>query len=334
MRMFAVTPKTPRKILATALLFGATLTATAAEGGVSPYGYELFSILGIPITNAFVTGLVFAAVLLLLLRRFALNPQRLPSKGQLVVETIFKGVMDMMEPIVGKRMVRPSFPIVASLFLFILIQNWSGLLPGVGAFGGYDTTEDAQPLQAEQVAERMRADEEINVVDGEFYAAEDTRFEYLFRPANTDINNTIALAIAAHIAWLILIFRHEGWKSILNHIFGNKADKKDVGATMWFALIPVFLLVGFIELVSIAIRPLTLSARLFGNIYGGESMLDKIMSIAPWYIPVGLPFYMLELLVGFVQAMVFALLVSVYIGLMCNHGDDHEHGDGDQAHAH
>lgn len=262
--------------------------ATAADDGVSPYGYTIFNI-GIPVTNAFITSIVIASFLVLVVRRYAEHPTLVPNRGQAFIETVFEGIMGIMEPIVGKKMVRPAFPLIASLFLFILLHNWSGLLPGVGAFGFYD----------------------------------DGVFEYLFRPANTDINNTIALAIAAHIVWLYLIFKHAGIKEITLHIFGNKADKKDVGLPMWLALMPLFIVVGFIELVSIAIRPLTLSARLFGNIYGGESMLEKTMSMAPPWVPMSVPFYFLEVLVGFVQAMVFCLLVSVYIGLLCNHDEEH-----------
>jgi len=88
---------------------------------------------------------------------------------------------------------------------------------------------------------------------------------------------------------------------------------------MWVMLIPIFLFVGLIEVVSIAIRPLTLSVRLFGNIFGGENLLHGMN-----FIPV---FYFLELLVGIVQALVFILLFSVYIGLICNHDDGHENAE-------
>ena len=99
--------------------------------------------------------------------------------------------------------------------------------------------------------------------------------------------------------------------------FLAKADKKEVGATMWMLLIPLFLFVGVIEVVSIAIRPLTLSVRLFGNIFGGENLLHGMN-----FIP---PFYFLELLVGLIQALVFVLLCAVFTKLMCEHHDeDHE----------
>jgi F-type H+-transporting ATPase subunit a len=87
----------------------------------------------------------------------------------------------------------------------------------------------------------------------------------------------------------------------------------------------VFLVVGCIEVFSILIRPFTLSVRLFGNIFGGENLLH-----GTGFFPV---FYFMELLVGLIQAVVFTLLSSVYIGLITNHGDG-EHGHGDEAHGH
>lgn len=272
-------------------LIALPLTASAAEGGVARYGYTLFDIFGLPITNAFVTSIAMATVLVVLLRWAVGTPQLVPSRGQAVVETVLDAIRDQMGSIVGKDMVKPSFPIVASLFFFILIHNWSGLFPGVGAFGTFD----------------------------------DGHFEYWFRPANSDVNNTIALAIAAHLVWLFLIFKYAGLKSIASHIFGNKAEKEGTGPSMWAFLTVIFIVVGIIELISIGIRPLTLSMRLYGNIFGGENMLDNIYQMAGpgGYWLAAIPFYFLELLVGFVQALVFSLLTCVYIGLLCNHDEEH-----------
>jgi len=81
--------------------------------------------------------------------------------------------------------------------------------------------------------------------------------------------------------------------------------------------------VGLIEIVSILFRPVSLSFRLFGNVFGGENLLANMTSLISWIVPV--PFYFLEILIGAVQAFVFTLLTAVYIGLICNHGDDGEH---------
>ena len=130
------------------------------------------------------------------------------------------------------------------------------------------------------------------------------------------LNGTIALALTSFAAWFIIVWRYAGPKLLLFDLFGNKADKKDVPSALYWALSPVFLAVGVIEVISILIRPVTLSVRLFGNEFGGESLLHNTS-----YFPA---FYVLEILVGLLQAFVFTLLTAVYIGLICNHGDDHD----------
>jgi F-type H+-transporting ATPase subunit a len=94
-------------------------------------------------------------------------------------------------------------------------------------------------------------------------------------------------------------------------------------------MVAIFLFVGIIEVVSIAFRPVSLSFRLYGNIFAGENILESMMGLVPWLgwiLP--LPFYFLELLVGIVQALVFALLTAVFTALMCGHEEAHgaEHG--------
>ena len=149
----------------------------------------------------------------------------------------------------------------------------------------------------------------------------------LIRPHNSDFNGTIALALISFGAWLIIIFKIAGPKLILWDLFGNKAEKKETPGWLYPVLALVFLAVGLIEVFSIAIRPFTLSVRLFGNVFGGENLLHGTGFF--------FGFYFMELLVGLIQALVFTLLTSVYIGLLCNHGDDHAedaaHGDAHEA---
>lgn len=225
--------------------------------------------------------------ILLLIRWFVGRPSIIPTRGQAVVEGALQALRDLFEPIVGKRAFPAAFPILVTLFLFILLQNWSGLLPGVGTIGWGHHDEV-----------------------GAFHIAKP-----LIRPANSDWNGTIALAAVAMVAWLWLSLKYAGPKVILHDLFGNKADKKELSPAIYYPLSLVFVLIGVIEIVSICIRPFTLSVRLFGNVFGGENLLH-----ATHFVP---PFYFLETLVGLVQAMVFTLLLSIYIGLLCNHGDDH-----------
>ncbi|MGF1484249.1 MAG: F0F1 ATP synthase subunit A [Opitutales bacterium] len=277
-------------------LFGAFALPTlalAAEGGVSPKAYELFKLGPVTVTNSMVTTWAIGLIIIVVVRVMVASPKLIPSKGQAVVESVALWVQDIMEPIIGHKVFPKVFPLLVTLFVFILLNNWSGLMPGVGAFGFYDGST----------------------------------LEYFFRPANSDLNTTIALACVAMLAWLYFVIRYAGLGVLIHEVFGNKADKRETPKPLFAFLGGVFFLVGIIELVSIAIRPVTLSMRLYGNIFGGERLLDTMVSrtVDVFFIPVAMPFYLLETLVGLIQALVFTLLVAVYIGLVCNHEEGEHH---------
>ena len=274
-----------------------TLPAFAAEAhGVSSSAEALFTVGPIPITNSMVTSWVVAALLILAIRLAIKRPQLIPSRGQAIVENLVQGILDLTSPIVGAKVAKPTFPLLIALFTFILIQNWAGLFPGVGTI--YMTDHNT----------------------GEWME--------LIRPGNADMNGTLALAAVAFICWFYFIMRYAGPAFVFKDIFGNKADKKETPAIIYYPLFLIFFGAGLIEIISIAFRPVSLSFRLFGNVFGGENLMHAMSGMQKWGLP--LPFYFLELLIGFVQAFVFTLLVSVYIGLICNHGDDHaEHGHHD-----
>ena len=113
------------------------------------------------------------------------------------------------------------------------------------------------------------------------------------------------------------------FQDFMAHIFAPKGKFKGF---MLALMVPVFLFVGFLEVISIGIRPVALSFRLFGNIYGGEQTLESLMHLTTnkflHWLP-ALPFYFMELLVGFVQALVFTLLCAIFLKLICDHGDEH-----------
>jgi F-type H+-transporting ATPase subunit a len=275
------------------LFFASISSAFAAEhAGVASAAEALFKIGPLPVTNSMVTSWIVAVALIIAIRWAIKRPQLIPSRGQAVVENLVEGIYDLTAPIVGNKVAKHTFPLLVSLFTFILIQNWSGLFPGVGTL--------------------YLADHETG------------GWKELIRPGNADMNMTGALAIVAFVGWFYFIMRYAGPALVLKDIFGNKADKKETPAIIYYPLFLIFIGAGVIEIISIVFRPVSLSFRLFGNIYGGENLLHAMTNIEKW----GLPsmFYFLELLIGFVQAFVFTLLVSVYIGLICNHGDEH-HGD-------
>lgn len=284
--------------------FAGALPASAAEEhhGMSQAAEALFHLGPLPVTNSMVTSWVVAAVLILVIRLAIRRPQLVPSRGQALVESLVEGVLDLTSPIVGKKVAKPAFPLLVALFTYILIQNWSGLFPGVGT---------------------------IYMVDHDTGG-----WREFVRPGNADMNGTLALAIVAILGWFYFIMRYAGPALVFKDIFGNKADKTEIPGYIYYPLFVVFFAVGVIEVISIAFRPVSLSFRLFGNVFGGENLLHAMSGIQKWGLPI--PFYFLELLIGFVQALVFTLLVSVYIGLICNHGDDHDesHGHGKTEAAH
>ena len=277
-------------------LFLASGLPVHAAGAASATRFEMF---GLPVTNSIITTWIVALLLIVAVRlAIGARPKLVPSRGQAMIEGLMEGIRGLVEPIVGKRTAPAALPLLLTLFVFILINNWSGLLPGVGTVG----LERHGP-------------------NGEHI------FEPFIRPFTADMNGTIALAVVAMAGWLYLILRYAGPKLILHDLFGNKADRREVPAVIYYFLTLIFLAVGLIEVISIAIRPVSLSFRLFGNVFGGENLLHGTAFV--------FPFYFLELLIGLVQALVFMLLVSVYIGLICNHGDDHDHAhEGADDHGH
>jgi F-type H+-transporting ATPase subunit a len=269
--------------------------AAAPAAHVSPKPYILFRIPigvgpGMPVTNSMVTGWVISLLLIVVLRLVIGKAGIIPKRGQAIVESVVGGMRDLFESIVGKQMIGRTFPLLIGFFIFILIQNWSSLLPGMGAFGIVEHTAHGDHLK------------------------------YWMRPANTDMSMTLGLACVHFIAWTYFVMRFAGPKHVFQDLFGNKADKKEVPAAIYYPLFVIFFMVGCIEVFSIALRLVSLSVRLYGNSFGGESLMTSVSGAFAWILPV--PFMLLETLIGLVQALVFALLVAVYIGLICNKDEE------------
>ncbi len=263
-------------------------------GGVSQKAENLFEIGGFPVSNSVLTTWIIAVLIIVAVRLLVGTPKIIPSKGQALVEDMASGLRSSLEPIVGKNMIGKVFPTLCGFFVFILLMNWSGLLPGVGT---------------------LKYNEGGHWIDA-------------IRPATSDLNTTLALSVVSFLAWTYFVLRYAGVKVLIFDLFGNKSDRKEVGWPMWIMLSFIFLGVGGIEVVSITFRLISLSFRLYGNVFGGENLIHSLGGIAPYVVPAlaGL----LEVLVGLIQAFVFTLLSAVYIGLICNH----EGGHADDEHAH
>jgi F-type H+-transporting ATPase subunit a len=224
-----------------------TFPVFASGEGVSLISDEITHFGVFPVTNSMVTSWVVSLFIIILVKMLVGKTSLIPSKGQLIVESAINSLRTILEPIVGRKVFFPSFWLLSGLFIFILVHNWSGLLPGVGTIGE-------------------------GVWDGSHFKVTTP----LIRPGNADLNMTLALALVANLAWIYFIFKYAGIKAIIKDWFGNKADKKQVNFLVYALLGVLFIAVGFIEVLSILFRPVSLTFRLFGNVYGGESLLHSM----------------------------------------------------------
>lgn len=260
------------------------------------------------LTNSiFVAGLV--TIFFLWFFRSAMKKRALlPCRKQNFVELIVEFLYNQVENIVGPKVAPSAFPLLATIFIYVTVSNWFGLLPGVGTVG----------LTSHREAMLSTTHVEIP----------------LLRPGTADMNLTFGIAFCALIVWAFITLKEMGLKGTFLHIFGPKGGLQGI---MKFALIPIFAIVGVIEVISILFRPMTLSLRLYGNVFAGENLLHTMGGlvhsgnpvvdfIASVLIP--LPFYFLEILVGVLQGMVFALLCAVFVKLSTTHDDDHAHDEG------
>jgi F-type H+-transporting ATPase subunit a len=138
----------------------------------------------------------------------------------------------------------------------------------------------------------------------------------LFRGATADLNLTFAMALTFFGLWFYWVMREVGPAGLFRELFTG--PRGGMSRALGLLLVPVFFAAGCVEVVSILLRPVALSFRLYGNIFAGDTMLETMSDLVPslaWLLPI--PFYFMELLMGFVQAMVFMLLAAVFTLLEC-----------------
>ena len=254
----------------------------------------IFKLGPLQITNSMFVTMIVALGIIIVAQLATRKVQLIPSGLQNFVEYLVEGLYGFFESIVGPQMVKQTFWFFGTIFIFILFSNWFGLIPGMGTIT-WDTGNGTEVP--------------------------------LMRGVNADLNMTLAMAALFMVLWLFWSVKAIGPGGFLGHIFNVKGH--GVGFFGIFLVI-VFIFVGLIEVVSIAVRPVALTFRLYGNIFAGENILETVMHKGNVVLPylggavAVLPFYLLEILVGLVQALVFALLTSVFTALMCeHHGEDH-----------
>lgn len=307
---------------------------------------KVFDIAGISISNSiFTTWLVSIVIFLLAYKTYQtftkVEFSDKPSRFQSLMEMIIESLFNLVQSIAGnQKKARAFFPIVSTFFIFILLSNWSGLIPGVGTIG----FREIEAAQAEEVIVGESHEETITIeadeVDVEHEAVvgeatdehqdetimmevtntadqaeeaehaqeegEHSVFVPYFRGPTADLNTTLALAIFAMVTVQVIGFKFLGFN--YSHKFLNLKS-------------PIDFFVGFLEFFSEISKIISFAFRLFGNIFAGEVLLSVMAFLMPLLGPI--PFLGLEVFVGFIQALVFSLLTLVFMNLATmGHGEE------------
>jgi F-type H+-transporting ATPase subunit a len=246
------------------------------------------------VTNSILVTWIVAVGMIAFAQSATRKIKPVPTGAQNFWEWLVESLYSFLESVIGRDLVKKTFWFFATIFIFILFVNWFGLIPGVGTIGwGHP---DA---------------------NGSFHVEHP-----LLRGGNADLNMTTAMAGMFFVLWIIWAIQANGVGGFLLHLFGPKGETSGV---LKVVMVVIFFMVGWLEIVSILFRPISLSFRLFGNIYAGESILEAMSNMVPslsWLIPI--PFYFMEVLVGIVQALVFMLLTAVFTLLIAKHEPGHE----------
>jgi len=256
------------------------------------------------VTNTIFTSWIVAILLIIVSVSIKKKIKEIPSGIQNIFEVLVEEGEKLCDQITGSRKItETAFPVVLTIFIVVLINNWFGLLP-LGGLGILQTAEHGRV------------------------------FIPFFRSGTSDINGTLALAIVSVISANIFGIVSIGiWKTLNRYVnlktLGNIFTKvrKD---PMVLIVSPIMFAVGLIETISEVAKVISLSFRLFGNIFAGEVLLASMGAILAYILPT--PFYFLEIFVGAIQAFIFAVLTLVYYTISATdeeYEEEHDKGEGE-----
>jgi F-type H+-transporting ATPase subunit a len=260
-----------------------------ATEGVPQAAPAVFTVLGLPVTNSMICTWIVAALIIVIVRATTWRMKEVPTGGQNVMETLIESWEGLMGDILDPKVARWVFPFATTFFIFIVISNYTDLLPGVGSIGTYHNGQ----------------------------------FTPFFRPPTTDANLTVAMAGIFLVMSLFWAVRYNGFFGLIKHIFGVKMETSKLAYPLFFLL---FLFIGAMELLSVGFaRPVALAMRLYGNIFAGETILHMTMHSGSFWTGLLLTCftYFYEAFVCLVQAFVFAMLVVAFVGTLCTPAEEH-----------
>lgn len=264
---------------------------------VTIYAEPIFHMGSFQVTNSLITSWLAVLIVFVFALFIRIKMKKIPGKLQNVFEVILEGALSLVDQVTNDRKISNKiFPLVFSLFVFILVNNWLGLLPILGSFG------------------LILSEEGHNV------------FVPFLRSGTADINTTLALSIMMVLASnLFGIITIGLWKTINKYVNLNALGfiftkvRKDPSILI---VAPISFFVGILELIGEMAKVASLSFRLFGNVFAGEVLLVS-MSVLFAYVVPG-PFLFLEVFVGLIQALIFSLLSTVYFTIASQDHEEHE----------
>jgi F-type H+-transporting ATPase subunit a len=287
----------------------------------------VFELFGFTITNTLLASWLTMIILILgswaITRRMA----EVPGRWQSALELLIEGFYGLVEGASGPKWARRFFPIVMTIFLFIIVSNWLGLTPLFASWGPLHHAEHGQAVvwlnEGHTLGLWVRAEEGAHEGEDGGYA-----LIPMFRAATTDLNVTLALAIIS-----VALTQWVGVKALGFGYFGKfiavggivKALTKPglgcAGRIGAFGMGIIDIFIGIVETISEIGKIVSFSFRLFGNIFAGEVLLAVMAFLIPYIV--SLPFYGLEIFVGFVQSLVFMMLtVAFFVVAMSHHGEE------------
>lgn len=315
-------------VVALLIAVGSVFVIPTGNPHVSVKAETLFAIApGIPITNSLIVMVITDVVLIALAMAAAGTMKMVPRGLQNVMEMVIEGFYNIFAGVNREWIARgPTFPIIMTIFLFVLVANWIGLLPGVGPLG-LCRSHNSEETEHQGMGQDVRLASvapvggwQPSMMSEETDTKSDTKKPIilgcgpgesiipLFRTPSADLNFTFGLALLAFVYIEIT-----GFQALGGAYLGKFFNFKD--GVMGF-------LVGLLELISEFARILAFAFRLFGNVFAGEVVLVVLAFMVPLALP--LPFFFFEAFVGFIQAFVFAILTMAFIAIAVTpHGGDH-----------
>lgn len=264
------------------------------------FAEPIFHVGNFTITNSLLTSWTTVIILVVIFILIGKKIKKVPKGIQNIFEIILEEALKMADSVTGERKKTEKFlPIALAIFLFVLVNNWLGLLPGVGTIG-FIESEGAHQV-----------------------------FVPLLRGGTADLNTTLALAlfavIASHVMGVVVVGAWKHLNKFVNleaFLAIPKKIKKDPTVLL---VNPIQAFVGLIEAIGEIAKVASLSFRLFGNAFAGEVLLASMMAIFAFILP--LPFIFLEIIVGIIQALIFAMLTLVFMTIAAqDHSEEsHEH---------